>query len=109
MDKHLKLEEFKKEFSEELENVSVSVDDLKKRKIASSVLAAETFLRKIFGDELYVEQKKESVVTGEKEIVKLSEEDMSFDAQVREICDSIEDYEFDNNVGTLVSKANIGG
>ena len=53
-------------------------------------------------------KKVEEKITGEKEIVKLTEEDMSFDAQVREICENIEDNDFDNNVGLLLSKVSHG-
>lgn len=102
MDKQAKIDEFKKEFAEEIDGVNVSVEKLKQLKVSSSVLEAETLLRKVFGDELYTPKKKEEKVLGEKEIVKLSEDDMSFDGQVREICEELEDVDFDNNVAMFV-------
>ena len=102
MDKQAKIDEFKKEFAEEIDGVNVSVEKLKQLKVSSSVLEAETLLRKVFGDELYTSKKKEEKVLGEKEIVKLSEDDMSFDGQVREICEELEDVDFDNNVAMFV-------
>ena len=107
MDKISKLNEFKKEHFEDIESEIVSVDNLKKIKVSSSVLQAEVLLRKVFGDEIYVPEKREEVITGEKEIVKLTEEDMVLDNQVREICDTIEDSVFDNNVGVLLAKVNL--
>lgn len=106
MDKQARLNEFKKEFQEEIESVGVGVETLKKCKVPSSVLEAEVLLRKVFGDEIYVPKKKEEALTGEKEVVKLTEEDMALDNQVREICESLIDENFDNNVGVILAKLN---
>lgn len=108
MDKLLKLDEFKKEFAEDIDSVNVSIEKLKQLKISSSVLEAETLLRKVFGDELYVPKKKEENVTGEKEIIKLSEEDMSFDGEVREICENLEDLEFEGSCAVFLLKLDTG-
>lgn len=107
MDKLAKLNDFKREYFEDIESVKVSVEDLKKCKVSTSVLEAEVLLRGIFGDEIYVPKKKEETITGEKEVVKLTEEDMALDNQVREICDSIVDNTFDNNVGVLLAKVKV--
>ena len=101
-----KINEFKKEFSNEINEREIDVELLKTLKISNSVLQAEVFLRKIFGDEIYTPKKIEDEVVGEKAIVKLTEEDMLFDNQVNEITDNIADVEFDNNVGLLLSKLN---
>ena len=61
-------------------------------------------MRKYFGGEIYSQKKTEEKIVGEKEVIKLTEEDIAFDSQVREICDNLVDYEFDNNVGVLLSK-----
>jgi len=107
MDKLAKLNDFKREYFEDIESVKVSVEDLKKCKVPNSVLEAEVLLRKVFGDEIFVPEKKEENITGEKEVVKLTEDDMALDNQVREICDSIVDNTFDNNVGVLLAKVNV--
>ena len=108
MNKQAKIDEFKKEYAEEISTIKIDIEHLKKRKISSSVLEAETHLRKVFGDEIYVPTKKEEKISGEKEIVKLTDEDMVFDSQVRELCENIVDNEFDNAVATLLSKVNLG-
>jgi hypothetical protein len=108
MDKQNRLDEFKKEFAEDIDSVNISIEKLKKLKISSSVLEAETLLRKVFGDEIYTPKKKEEKVTGEKEIVKLSEDDMSFDGEVREICENLEDLEFDGSSAMFLLKIDIG-
>lgn len=102
------LEEFKKEFADDIDSVNISIEKLKQLKISSSVLEAETLLRKVFGDEIYTPKKKEENVTGEKEIVKLSEDDMSFDGEVREICENLEDLDFEGKVAMYVLKLDAG-
>lgn len=104
MEKNEGLKEFKKEFSEEISATNVSVDDLKKYKVSETALGAEVALRKVFGDEIFVQPKTEDSVNGEKEIVKLSEEDIAFDSEVREICDGLIDNTFDSGVTILLSK-----
>lgn len=106
MDKQEKLNEFKKEFAEDIDSISISIDQLKKRKVSTSVLEAETFLRKALGDEIYIPKKVSENISGEKEIVKLTEDDMVFDSQVRDICENIADVDFDNKLGILLSKIN---
>ena len=104
MNKQSKLIEFKKEYFEDIESVEVLVSDLKKQKVSSSVLEAEVLLRKVFGDEIYSPKTLDDNITGEKEIVKLTEEDMALDNQVREICDNLADTIFDNNINVLLNK-----
>lgn len=108
MDKQNCLDEFKKEFTDDIDSVDISVEKLKKLKISSSVLEAETLLRKVFGDEIYAPKKKEEKVTGEKEIVKLSEDDMSFDGEVRDICENLEDLDFEGKVAMYILKLDTG-
>lgn len=103
-----KLEEFKKEYLDEINAAVVSLEDLKKYKVSNDVLEAEVVLRKVFGDEIYVPKKSEEKIDGEKEILKLSEEDISFDNEVREICENLLDDSFESGVSVLVSKLNSG-
>lgn len=104
MVKSEQIEMFKKEFSDEIESKNVSVDDLQKCKISNSVLQAEVTLRKVFGDEIFVPKKTEEKLDGEKEVIKLSDEDIAFDSKVREICDNLDNSEFDSHVMVLLSK-----
>lgn len=98
------LKEFKKEFSEEIEDVNVTIDDLKKNKFSANILQAEAKLHKIFGDEIYVPKKIEEKIEGEKEIIKLSEEDIAFDSHVRDICENLVDDDFDSKMGVILNK-----
>lgn len=99
-----KINLFKKEFQDEINNYNVSLDDLKKVKLSNSVLSAEITLRKVFGDEIFVSKKTEETIGGEKTIVKLSEEDISFDSRVRELCEQLPDANFDANISVVLSK-----
>ena len=108
------LEALREKYGEDFEilngihNSQMNFSDFIDAFVDRNVLEAEVLLRKVFGDEIYVSEKVEEKLTGDKEIVKLTEDDMVFDGQVREICENIEDYEFDNNVGMIVSKVNVG-
>ena len=104
MNKQSKLEEFKKEYLEDIELVDVVIGDLNKQKITSQVLESEVLLRGVFGDEIYTAQKFDGEISGEKSIVKLTEEDMVLDNQVREICGNLVDSVYDNNINVLLSK-----
>ena len=104
MSKQKNLDLIKKEFSEDIEKQIITIDDLKKWGVSKQILQSEIFLRKYFGGEIYSQKKTEEKIVGEKEVIKLTEEDIAFDSQVREICDNLVDYEFDNNVGVLLSK-----
>lgn len=96
------LDDLKKEFSEEIEQKTVSIETLLKAKVPTSVLQAEAKLRKVFGDEIYVPEKKEEIVDGEKTVVKLVGDDISFDSQVRDICDNLNNAEFDSKLAFLL-------
>ncbi len=109
MEKQTKIDEFKREFKEEISARKVEVEQLKKNKVPSSVLEAETFLRKVFGDEIFVPKKTEEKLTGEKDVQKLSEEEVAFDTEIRGICENLPNAEFDNNIGVLLSKSGIEG
>lgn len=103
-----KLEEFKKEYFDEINATDVSLEDLKKYKVSNDVLSAEVALRKLFGDELYIPKKTEEKIEGEKEVIKLSEEDIAFDSEVREICENLLNDDFESGVSVLLSKVNGG-
>lgn len=98
-------ERFKKEFAEDIEEEQVTIEILKKNKISSDILQAEVRLHKVFGDEIYLQEKKEEALNGEKEIIKLSETDIAFDNEVRKICDEIDNSEFDSKVSQILAKS----
>ena len=104
MEENLQFESIRKEFSEEIDSKIVSLEDLKNLKVPTDVLKAEVALREVFGDEIYKNKKEDDNVAGEKEIVKLTSDDLAFDSEVREICDNIADNEFDSAVGVILSK-----
>lgn len=108
MKKENQNEMFKKEFSDEIDKTKVTIEDLKKHKVPVSVLEAEVILGRAFGDEIYIPKRTNDAVEGEKEIVKLTESDIAFDSQVRELCENLEDSEFDSNVSSILSKIDYG-
>lgn len=107
MEKNEQMQSFKKEFLDEIKAENVSIESLKKYKISNAVLSAEVKLRKVFGDEIYVPEKKEETLNGKKEIVKLSETDIAFDSEVREICENLDNSDFDSKVLHILSKSDV--
>ena len=104
MEKKSNLSGIKKEFLEELNKVDIDVQDLRLAKIPKGVLETEVALRKIFGDEIYVKQKSSEEISGVKEIIKLTDEDIAFDAEVQRITDDLVDVDFETNVNVILSK-----
>lgn len=103
MEKQSRIIKFKKEFAEEINASNLSVDTLKKSKVSKEVLEAEVALRKVFGDEIYQRKVISDNIEGEKTIIKLNDEDISFDSEVQKICDGLVDTDFDAGVNVLLS------
>lgn len=104
MEKNEGLIKFQKEFLEEINETELDVQSLKKAKVSDDVLGAELALRKVFGDEIYVKPKLNEDVVGEKNIIKLTEEDISFDSNVQKICEDLIDNNFETGVNVILSK-----
>ena len=58
MDKQNSLDEFKKEFADDIDSVNITVEKLKQLKISSSVLEAETLLRKVLVTKFTLQKRK---------------------------------------------------
>ena len=104
MERKTNLAELKKEFFEEISKINIGIDDIKNAKVSKEVLQTEIALRRVFGDEIFEKQKIEDRVDGEKEIIKLSEEDIAFDSEVQRLTDDLVDAEFETGVNVLLSK-----
>ena len=104
MEKQSKLVKFKKEFAEEINASSVSIEELIRAKVSKEVLNAEVALRKVFGDEIYKRKLVDEKIEGEKTVIKLSDEDISFDSEVRDICEGLIDADFEMGVNVLLAK-----
>lgn len=104
MEKKDSLFELKKEFLEEINQAEVLVEDLKNAKVSRDVLSAEVALRKVFGDEIFKRQKLNDEVEGQKEIIKLTEEDIAFDSEVQKLTEGLLDVDFETGVNVLLSK-----
>ena len=104
MEKQEILNNIKKEFSEEIKAINVSVEDLKQIKVSDVDLATEVALRKVFGDEIYERKVTEEKLDGEKVVIKLSDEDLAFDNEVRELCENLVDSDFESGLSVILSK-----
>lgn len=97
------VEEYKKEYYEEIRNISVQVENLNELKISNEILAAEVSLRKVFGDEIPNEKFDELDNDENKAVSKLDAGDIEFDGTVREICERVVDQKFDSELDILMS------
>lgn len=104
MEKQESLCRFQKEFLDEIRETKLDVQKLRRAKISEDVLGSEIVLRKVFGDEIYEKAKVEEDVVGEKSVVKLTEDDISFDSEVQKICDELIDTNFETGVNVILSK-----
>ena len=104
MDKKQDLSLFEKDNAYEINNFKVTIDQLKKVGVPDSVLSAETYLRRYYGDVIYTA----NIIDGleeqtNKKIQKLDEEDMSIDKNYKQICADIESSEFDKALDEIMS------
>ena len=104
MEKSIDLSKLKKEFFEEINGTDVGLECLKGFKIPKGVLENEVALRKVFGDEIYQKKKTSDEVDGVKEIIKLSDEDIAFDAEVQKLTEELTDVNFETGVNIILSK-----
>lgn len=104
MEKQSNISKFKKEFQDEINATEVNLNSLKNAKVPNEVLEAEVYLRKVFGDEIYERQVQNVDITGEKEVIKLNENDLSFDTEVQRICENLVDPNFDAGVNVVLAK-----
>ena len=103
------LEQYKKEFYEEIRNIDVKVADLRALKISDKVLASEVSLRRMFGDVIYSEKFAEIEDSENKTIEKLNMGDIEFDGTVREICERVIDNKFDAEVDMFLASGEEEG
>ena len=97
------LEEYKKEYYEEIRNINVQVENLSELKISNDVLAAEVALRRVFGDEIPNEKFDELDNDDNKAVSKLDAGDIEFDGTVRDICERVVDSKFDSELDILMT------
>ena len=104
MDKKQNLSLFEKDNAYEINNFNVTIDQLKNAGVSVSTLAAETYLRKYYGDVIYTSGQIDAEEEySDKKIQKLGEEDMSIDKNYKQICEDIENSEFDKSLDEIMS------
>lgn len=96
-----KIDDYKKEFYEEIRSINVKLEDLAGLKIPDKIFASEVVLRRVFGDEIPSVKFADIADGEEKKISKLDMQDVEFDASVRDVCERVVDSEFDSEVDLL--------
>ena len=95
------IDDYKKEFYEEIRSIDIQVDELKSLNIPDKILASEVVLRKVFGDEISYNKFADVADGEEKNIAKLDAGDIEFDSSVRDVCERVVDAEFDSEVDLI--------
>lgn len=103
MDKKEIVKNLEKEFLEEINNFDVKISDLEKCGVSRKVFAIEDFLHECYGDEI-LKNKLDDSVQGSSNIEKLSESEIDEDKIYRNICNDIENSEFDKNIDIIIKK-----
>lgn len=87
----------------EIQNCKVSLADLKKLGVTDKVLADEVYLYKIYGDEIVLKNGKlDESFDGKKSVEKINLAEKSLFDEVNQICENIENNEFDTNLEVLI-------
>lgn len=89
------LENFEREYYDEIIKTTVTLDAFKKVGISEKSLAREMYLRKIYGDSILSLEIGDSEMYGKKMITKLSESDFGFRDEFKMVFDEIEKSSFD--------------
>ena len=99
------LEEFQKEFSEDIKAIDVTAQDLMDVGVTKNTLAGEVVLRKAFGDE-FVELKHTDNFKKETEtkITKIDEMDFEYNKVYNQVCNQLENSDFNRNLASLYAK-----
>lgn len=104
MEKRENISLFEKDNSFEINNCDITIEQLKSAGVPMSVLSAETYLRKFYGDVIYsVNGEDGEEDASNKKVQKLGEEDMTIDKNYKQICEDIENSEFDKSLDEIMS------
>ncbi|MBR2391252.1 MAG: hypothetical protein IKB06_02040 [Clostridia bacterium] len=98
-------EKYKKDYMYEINNHHVEVEELKKLGVSEKTLASEIFLRKIYGDEILMNEVPDDLDSKSKrKVQKVDLTEMEGTKGLKAIDDDIELSEFDKNFETIVKK-----
>ncbi len=103
----MKLENFEKEYYDEIENSNVSIETLEKFGVTKKTLSKEVYLRGIYGDEIIVDKEQAKVTNGKKSITRLCEEELNLKGEFASIYGSIDNSSFDQNFDLLGIKLDV--
>ena len=103
MEKVTKIFDYEKENLSEINELSVSIEDLKKYGISDEILAFENGLRKFYGDDILRKKEMDEIESEEnRTITKVGLNEMQIDNQFKTICEEIEKSEFDEDLDIIL-------
>lgn len=98
----MKLEDYEKEYYDEILDEEVSVETLEKFGVKKKTLSKEVYLRSIYGDEIVLSKKDEELAKNAKKMIThLNEEELGLKSELAEIYKSIDNSSFDDDFDRL--------
>lgn len=104
MKKKFSVEDFEKEYSSEIEEEFVSVEDLKKFKVSLSSLKLEIYLRNIYGDDIISNISSDDFLIGaKKSIEKVDLTQVGTKSLLQNLSEDIDNSDFDKEFDAILS------
>ena len=106
MDKPNMLTNYESEYSLEIKNVKISLEELRELGLSEQDLKAEAYLRTIYGDAV-LNKKEETaadVITGQKTVEKINEKDISLNRSLSNEHEKIERDDFNFMLEGVLAK-----
>ena len=97
------LEILKTEYANEIENLNVSIKDLKESNLSSRAIKSELYLRQIYADKIYENKLVDNASNKQKSVKKISQDDIGLNSLLKEICLHIDESSFDEKLD-IISK-----
>lgn len=104
MKKKFSVEDFEKEYSSEIEDEVIYIEDLEKFKVPTSSLKLEIYLRNIYGDEIVSNTSSDELLTGAKKTIeKVDLTQTGTKTLLQNLYEDIDNSDFDKEFDSILS------
>ena len=99
------INDLKNEFSDEIKNCQISSKDLKKLGVSENTLLAEIYLKKMYGEDIIIdEDAKSEVDLTKKKIEKIDLNELEKMTELKTYIENISKSDFDEKLDIVLSK-----
>lgn len=99
------INDLKNEFSDEIKNCQISSKDLKKLGVSENTLLAEIYLKKMYGEDIIIdEDAKSEVDLTKKKIEKIDLNELGKMTELKTYIENISKSDFDEKLDIVLSK-----